>query len=448
MKKRLLIFLILYLLSSHFSIAFAENYVPEITKEQEELSLLADSAILMDAKTGQVLYDKNMHKKQYPASITKLMTVLLALEYDNPQEIITFSKEAVFGIERNSSHIAIDVGEQITIEQGLYAIMLASANEAALGVAEQIGQSIEGFSSMMNQRAKELGCTNTHFVNPNGLHDEEHYTTAYDMALITREVLKFDHFREIAATTYYVIPPTNKQPESRYLYAQHKMLKKNSSFYYEPCEGGKTGFTNQALNTLVSFAKQGDTELIAVVLHDAGTGIYTDTTALFDYGFEKYETKTIFSAEEFTKSYPVQQNYKKKLLDVGNTTLTAKENIYATLPKSSSIDDISQKIICDDILSAPVEEGSQQGILEIYYQGKKMGSTALIAQSSVLGFTKEELKEMDKAAFFDTIKTIALGGFLALVVLFLLYCVAFRIYNHRLLKKRKRRFRQKYRSRQ
>lgn len=439
MRKKVLVFFILYLLFSQITIVFAETI-------EDPLSLTADSAILMDAKTGEILYEKNMHKKQFPASITKLMTALLAIEYNEPQEVITFSKEAIFGIERNSSHIALDVGEQITIEQALYAIMLASANEAALGISEQIGGTTENFAAMMNARATELGCLNTHFVNPNGLHDENHYTTAYDMALITKEVLKYDTFREIAATTYYELPPTNIQPETRYLYAQHKMIKKNSSFYYEDCEGGKTGFTNQALNTLVSFAKRGDTELIAVVLHDAGWGTYTDTTALLDYGFQNFETVKVFSSDSFSKSVSVQQKYRKEILDAGMVDLIAENDIFATLPAPVSLDNLSEKIVCEELLNTPIEKNSVQGSLEIYYNGTKIGSTNLLSQNAVAGLSKEELKQRDYASVFAIVKTISIVAILSLGVLLLLYYTAFFVHHKRMRRKGKRRIRKKYRS--
>ena len=160
------------------------------------------------------------------------MTALLAFEYGKMDEVITFSHNAVFGIEPGSSHIALQENEQITMEQAMYALLLRSANESALGIAEQIDGSVEKFAEHMTARAKELGCNNTNFINPNGLHSENHYTTAYDMALIAKEALKFDEFKKMIQTTYYEIPPTNKQEETRYLYAQHQMIKPPSKYVY------------------------------------------------------------------------------------------------------------------------------------------------------------------------------------------------------------------------
>lgn len=418
------------------------------SQKDEELILTADSAILMDAKTGQVLYEKNMHKKQFPASITKLMTVLIALEYSNLEELVTFSKEAVFGIERNSSHIAIDVGEQLSLKQSLYAIILASANEVSLGVAEHIGGSKEAFSKQMTKRAEELGCLDTNFVNPNGLHNENHFTSAYDMALITKEVLKFDQFREIAATTYYEISPTNKQPESRYLYAQHKMIKKNSSFFYEGCEGGKTGFTNEAQNTLVSFAKRGETELIAVVLKDAGTGIYTDTTALFDYGFGNYQTIKAFSSNGYQKEVAIKQNSDKNETNSKKILLHAENDIYATIPLTASKKDLTQEVVCEEILTPPIAYGSPQGELSIYYNNQKIGSTQLLASSAVNGYTQEQLNEMKKSSFFGFLKPALYIGIGAMIAFLAIYFLASYAYHEKQKRRRRKRFRSKYRSRE
>ncbi|MEG1783132.1 MAG: serine hydrolase, partial [Oscillospiraceae bacterium] len=160
----------------------------------------SETAVLMDAKTGQILYDKNMNVQMYPASTTKIMTGLLAVEKGNLTDVITMDKESIFSIGRGTSHIALDVGEQITLEQALYAVSIESANDAANGVAVLLGGSMDKFAQMMNDRAKELGAKNTHFVNAHGLHNKDHYTTAYDLALIAKEAIKYDNFNKIFST--------------------------------------------------------------------------------------------------------------------------------------------------------------------------------------------------------------------------------------------------------
>jgi len=258
--------------------------------------IVSEAAVLMDAKTGQVLYEKNMHTQLYPASITKILTILLGIEHGQLQDKVTMSREAVFSITKGSSHIALTDGEEITLEQALYAAMLPSANDASNGIAEHISGSIENFAVLMNQRAREAGALNSNFVNPHGLPDEEHVSTAYDMAMITRAALHNDTFRQVFGTVRYTIPPTNKQPEARDLWSEHRMLTTNR-FYYEGVIGGKTGYTSVSQNTLVTAAKRGDRELIAVVMKSQAYGVYTDTTALFDYGFEQFSEASFVPAE-------------------------------------------------------------------------------------------------------------------------------------------------------
>lgn len=270
----------------------------------------SESAIVIDAKSGQILYEKNAHTKMYPASITKIMTAYLALENGDLNSKITMSEDAVWGIERGSSHIALDVGEQITLEDALYAVLLVSANEAAWGVAEHIGGSLKGFTDMMNTKAAELGCENTHFVNANGLHDDGHYTTAYDMALIAKAALTNEKFMEITSSTYHKIPPTNKNSEQRDLWQDNKLINPDSEYYYEYCQGGKTGYTDQAGGTLVTWAQKDNMQLICVTLNGSGASNYKDSAALFDYFFNNYSYQSPlsgyeFSAEELTHA----QNY-------------------------------------------------------------------------------------------------------------------------------------------
>lgn len=187
-------------------------------------SVTAESAILMDVNTGTILFEKNPHKQLYPASITKIMTTLLALENSKLSDTVTYSKSAIYNLRYDSSKIYADVGEKLTVEQSLYGIMLASAGDCSNGIAEHVSGSIEAFADLMNKKAEDLGCRNTHFVNPHGMPDENHYTSAYDMALITKAALQYEEFRKISGAKRYTIPPTNLLKESRYLTNHHKML--------------------------------------------------------------------------------------------------------------------------------------------------------------------------------------------------------------------------------
>lgn len=284
MKKFITIFMAFFITIYYINPVYAaDTAYPAIESE---------AAVLMDAKTGQVLFEKNMNEQLYPASITKIMTVLLGIENGDLNDTLTMSREAVFSIERGSSHIALDVGEQIGLEQALMAAMLPSANEASNGIAEYVSGSIPEFVSLMNKRAAVAGALHTHFANANGLPNDEHVTTAYDMAMITKEALMNQHFRRIFGTLKYEVPPTNLQPKPRYLYTEHKMLQ-SGKYKYDEVIGGKTGYTKDAQCTLVTAARRGDRELIVVVLKSMGSGVYVDTKTLLDYGFDQFTAATI-----------------------------------------------------------------------------------------------------------------------------------------------------------
>lgn len=282
MKKAVSVLIVLTILLLH---VFPAGAAVAVSSSPPDLE--SEAAVLMDANTGQVLFEKNMNQQLYPASITKIMTILLGLEYGNLNDTITMSHQAVYSIERGSAHIALEEGEQITMEQALMAAMLPSANDASNGIAEKISGSVPEFVKLMNKRAAETGALNTHFANANGLHDDDHVTTAYDMAMITKTALQNDQFRRIFGTVQYQIPPTNKKTQTRYFWTEHKMMKPGK-YQYDGAIGGKTGYTKEAECTLVTAARKGDRELIAVVLKSSTNGVYNDTKKLLDYGFDEF----------------------------------------------------------------------------------------------------------------------------------------------------------------
>ena len=387
-----------------------------------ELTLTAESAILMDATTGKILYEKNSRTKQYPASITKLMTILLALEHGGLEDEITFSHDAVFSIEPGSAHIAIQEGEILTLEQVLYGIMLRSANECANAAAEYVDGSMEKFAEHMTARAKELGCENTNFVNANGLFDENHYTTAYDMALIAQELLKNETYRSMMSNTYYLIPPTNKQPEERPLHGQHQMLNENSLYYYEPAEGGKTGYTVEAQNTLVTYAKQGDTELIAVVLKCNGAQHYVDTKTLFEYGFANYQTVKAFSAADLTQNVAITETYKDKTTTLDTIAVAPASDVYVTIPKNATIENISKAVDCPESASVPVAVGDKLGTVVLSLNGEALATVDLTAQKEVKATTDEERAAQAAAARNKILKRIAIGVGIVFGILVIVFC--------------------------
>lgn len=258
----------------------------------------AESAILMEAETGTVLYAKNIHQHQYPASTTKILTTLIAAERCAMDEPVTFSHEAVFDTPRDSNHIAIDEGEILTMEQCLNAILIRSANEVAFAVAEHIaGDSWHNFADIMNERAKELGCVDSNFVNPNGLPDENHYTSAYDLAMIGRAFFANEMLCQITLTKRLDIPPSENQPD-HILENNNMQIIPGGKYAYDYLIGCKTGYTDAARSCLVSCAERDGMRLICVVLHDEAPYQYEDTISLFEYGFGNFEKVNVAQTEK------------------------------------------------------------------------------------------------------------------------------------------------------
>ncbi len=329
-------------------------------------SIDADAAVVMDAKTGAILYAKHMDDRKYPASITKIMTVLLALENGNLEDKVKFSEYAVYSIEFGSAHLGLTEGEELTLEQCLYGIMLASANEISNAVAEYVAGDVDTFAEMMNKKAKALGCTNTHFVNPNGLHDEDHYVSARDMALIMKEALKYDKFREIINTDEYHYPPTNLVKEDRYFVNHHQMLMDES---YDGIIGGKTGFTDQAFNTLVTAAERNGMTLISVVLHAPGIeSEYGDTRTILDYGFDNFKQYKVKPEDlagmkiEYKGIEDPEELKKIKEADLTQEPFTIKKAV-VTLPKGTELSELT------------CEMDFAKKRMNFYYSDQKVGSS-------------------------------------------------------------------------
>lgn len=303
-------------------------------------TLNSSAAIVISVDSGQILYEYNAHERLYPASITKILTALVALEHGDLNSTITMSEEAVYGISYDATSINLQVGEEINFKDALYATMLVSANEAAWGIAEQVSGSLSEFCNVMNERAKQIGCEDTHFVNANGLHNDDHYTTAYDMALITREALKNPSFREITSEVNYTIPATNMS-EPRDLLQGNRMVRSDSDYYYEYCLGGKTGYTDEAGATLVTWSKKGDMEIICVVMDSSSSaGAYKDSIALSNYCFDNFTS--IEPLKDFTFSEDQIASAEQTLMDYyGGTNLGTMElhvdtTLTAMLPSNAS----------------------------------------------------------------------------------------------------------------
>lgn len=320
---------------------------PRLTSCEEKWpdapGVAAQSAIVMDVDSGAILYEKNSHERLYPASITKVMTTLLALENRSLSEMVHFSRDSVYKVE--GTQVGITPDEDVPLEECLYGVMLASGNEIAYAVAEHVGGSFENFVNMMNERATQLGCTDTHFNNPHGLPDENHYTSAYDMALISQAAYRLDDFRKIAGTTYHIIPPTNLYGEERAMSNHHGMLI-NSSFHYDYCTGGKTGYTNAARYNLVTFAEKNGMRLVCVVMRDEErTMQYNDSTALLNYCFDNFHHVSVADVNQGSSLhndglFPLNEN----VFSGSDATISYDENASITLPNDLDVSEITHEV--------------------------------------------------------------------------------------------------------
>ena len=252
--------------------------------EVQKPDISSPAAILMDAKSGKVLYEKNSKQRYAPASITKIMTALIVAENADMSDMVTYSANATTNLESGAVTAGVSAGDVISVKDSMYALMLKSANEVANGLAEHVAGSVSSFAAKMNAKAKELGATDTNFVNPSGLNNDNQYTSAYDMALISKAAFANETVLKVSSTKTYTFPATKKNANAVNFTVGHKMLRESDSRYYKDAVAGKTGYTKAAGNTLVTYAKKDGKELIVVILKSKGTH-YTDTKALLDYVF-------------------------------------------------------------------------------------------------------------------------------------------------------------------
>ena len=355
---------------------------------------LSPGVILMEESTGTILYEKNSDEAHYPASITKIMTTLLALENGNLSDMVTFSDDAINNTE--GSGIARDYGEQMTLEQCLYGVMLESANECAYAVAEHVGGTVENFVDMMNAKAKELGCTNTHFANPHGLQDENHYTTAHDMALIAQAAYQNETFRIIIGTKMYTIPPTNKHAEETVLRNHHDMLctyhNANRKYLYPYCVGGKTGYTATANSTLVTYAEKDGMTLICVVMNTQSPNQFIDTVNLFDYAFDNFQ---VLNVSENDTNYSAETTVDNGNLDNIAPFVELDKDAVIVLPKTAEFSDTSSSVEYND--SDPEIAGS----ITYTYAGRNVGKADIKTTGVVVegyAFDNESTEEEEQEA--------------------------------------------------
>ena len=409
--------------------------------------LVGETAILLDMKTGEILYSKNPDAQRYPASTTKIMTAILALENLQLSDSVTVDAETPFEVK--GSHIALVPDEVLTTEQLLYGMMTESANDCALVLGKQISGSTEAFAELMNKRAAELGAKNTHFVNPNGLHNDAHLSTAYDLAMFARYAMTDPNisevFRTLVTTYKYHIPATNKQDE-RFLYNTNRLLYdtvhkvtvngEQRVFKYEGVTGVKTGYTSDAGGCLVASAERNGTELLCVVMKSTDDGRFGDCIAMLDWGFANYHTVSKMEKGTSLGTVAVKRGEDKEV------EAELASAIDVTLPIELSAESLVTKTVLDETVQAPVKKGQQLGTVEIY-NGDTLVTTGAaiavrsVAEGGILAFFRNH------GGLFKKIGT----GILIVFLLLVLWLVVYILIKRRQVRLRKERRRQRIEAR-
>lgn len=387
--KFLLIFLVLVLLitiTNCQSISYADNLTDNsisnyTVPSQNNLSLYSEAGILIDSKTGKILYGKNENVKMFPASTTKILTAIITIENCNLSDKVTASREAIISIPPGYSNAEIQPNDTISVQDLLNVFLIHSANEAGYILAEHISGSIENFANLMNEKAKEIGCTNTHFTNPSGIHNENHYSTAYDMSLIAQYCMKNETFRKVVSTPYITFSPS--EGKQLKFYNTNDLIINTSKYYYKYAIGIKTGYTSQAKNCLISASSKDGLELIAVILgaahsEEVSSTRYVDTINLFNYGFDNYKSTEILARNSVIKNVEVENATK----DTKDLSLLAKDTISVLVPKNINIDTLEPSIEINN-LSAPISEGAVVGKITYNINGENY-STDLVAGNSII----------------------------------------------------------------
>lgn len=410
------------------------------------LNIDARGAILIDANTGVTIYEKNSHEKLYPASITKIMTAYLACKYGKFDDTLTASHNAIYGIGQGSSIIGIKEGEQISFLDGLYGIMMESANEVCMMVAEHIDGTVEKFVERMNKQAQDWGCKDTHFNNPHGFHDVDHYTTPYDMSLIAFNAIKDENFSKIWGTVDHTIPANNKSPQ-RFLHNKDKMLKPTSDYYYQYAIGGKTGFHDDAKNTLVTCAEKDGVKLISVVMKANGYNqAYTYSKTLLDYGFSVYKDNKVYTAGTYTDKIPVYQTYLSEDYNVGELNVTVAGDVSAKLPSFVSANDVKTKAVIDygkdnnaNKIYAPIKEGDKVGTMEFTYKDKTIATADITASNSVESKSDKQLAEMKLINNVKSVLHTILNALIFIIPVVIIIIILLVVRNNINKKKKKKR---------
>lgn len=348
-----------------------------------EPNISAEAAILIDADTGAILYEKNIHSKMFPASTTKMLTAIIAIEKGNLNQKITVDKETPYEIQ--GSHIALEPDEILTMKDLIYATLIESANDAATVIGKQISGSTEEFTKLMNSKAKEIGAKNSNFVNASGLHDDNHYTTAYDLAMIAKYAMKNDIFRDIVSLYTYKIEPTNKKSDSRTLWSSNKLLfstdkinvnGKSVTIKYDGIIGVKTGYTPEAQSCLVASAERNGQRLISVVLKTTGNNVFIDTHKILNYGFDNFSSTRLAFKNEFIDNLDVENGDKPIVTGI------VANDLYSLVPKGKE-SEVKRNIVLPEKVSAPISKGQVLGKIELLLDDKVIETVNIVSAMEV-----------------------------------------------------------------
>ena len=388
MKNRVIktIFIMIFILMlMNPQYLFAQNVLAENIYTDEEKDIFKDitapNLILAETDTGRILYERNADEKIYPASLTKLLTAILVIENCELDEIVTVSENAVLSVPYGYVNANLQVGEELTVEDLLYAMLVPSANDAANVLAEYVGGSIESFSTMMNSRAKELGCTGSNFTNPSGLHEKEHYTTTRDLFLISQKAVADKTIEKMLGTTTYTLPSTNKYTGTKRIFTTTNYMIRESmkKFYYEYCIGAKTGYTGEAKNCVVEFVRKDGIELTAIVMGQLAAvkgQKFLDAKEMFEYVFENYKNEQVAIKDRKYETIRITNGTKEtRELDV-----LYKQDVNILKDKQDNIE--IQKDIRYTNVKAPLQKGDVVGKI-IYTYDEINYEVELIANSNV-----------------------------------------------------------------
>lgn len=332
-----------------------------------DLEISAPIAILMDGRTGKILYEKHAYEKAYPASLTKMLTAIVVMENTNLTDIVTYDDDSATNMQEGYIVSNLTDGEQLTVEQMLNLLLICSYNDIAEVLAVHVSGSIEAFTELMNKKAEEIGCVNSHFTNAYGLHDENHYTTAYDMALISKEAMKHEALREIVAKIYFTLGSTNKYSGADRIYNTTNgiLLSGNENGYYKYAKGIKTGFTTPAGSCLASYAIKDDMELYVVVLKCTNSDERNiSVKTIFDYGFDKYENEEIAKAGENIQTIDI----KGATSDTKKMNAVLEESVVALMDSEKDYT-IQAQVQINENLKAPIAKGTQVGTVKYEIEG-------------------------------------------------------------------------------